>query len=186
MTWKPRPDGLAFSPEQMPLYHGHIPPGERVRQLVPDCCPAPECKQRDYQRAVLLTLEKFSQAYAGLLLMRHASGVLWSCDEAGHTENCPKPECTFGRTMDLALETNVRDFGVYLRSLCSILARMACDLTPQWQDFTDIEQMYLGLMASTGEEYPVEYLRGLRDMAVLCDPVEYQRWFRPPPEGEPS
>ena len=180
MTWKPMGDGLAFSPDQMPLYHGHVPPGESVRRLEADCCPRPVCKQRDYNRAVLLTLEKFSQAYAALLLARHAASVLWRCDADGHTADCKDPACTFGQQIDLQYATNQKDFGVYLRSFCAILARCATDLTPQWQDFTDTEQFYIGLMNSTGEEYPVEYLAALREAAVLCDPVEFARWFRPP------
>lgn len=183
MTW--RPDGaLAFDPNAMPLYHGHIPPGKDVRQLEMDCCPEPVCKQRDYNRAVLLTLEKLSQAYAALLLTRHAASVLWKCDGAGHTEGCPDPACTFGRSIDAQYAWNQADFGVYARSFCSILARCATDLTPQWQDFTDTEQFYLGLVhQDTSDDNRVEYLAALQDAAVLSDPVELQRWFGVPGEA---
>lgn len=177
MTWNP--DGrLAFGPDNMPLYHGHIPQGKDVRQLEMECCDQPVCPQRDYNRAVLLTLEKLSQAYAALLLTRHAASQLWKCDGAGHTEGCTDPACTFGRDMDRQYATNQADFGVYARSFCSILARCATDLTPQWQDFTDTEQFYVGLVhPRTDQQNKDGYLLGLRDMAVLCDPVELRRWF---------
>jgi len=187
MTWKPIGvgGGLGFGPDDMPLYHGHIPQGKSVRQLEMDCCTDPVCPQRDYNRTALLTLEKLSQAYAALLLARHAASQLWRCDGEGHTEGCQDPACTFGRDMDRQYATNQADFGVYARSFCSILARCATDLTPQWQDFTDIEQFYIGLThPRTDDENKREYREGLRDMAVLGDPVELQRWFGVP--GEPA
>lgn len=183
MTWRPE-GGAAFDPNAMPLYHGHVPPGKDVRQLEMDCCPEPVCKQRDYNRAVLLTLEKLSQAYAALLLTRHAASVLWNCDSTNHADNCQDEACQFGRMVDLQYATNQRDFGVYARSFCSILARCATDLTPQWQDFTDIEQFYIGLThPRTDDENQREYREGLRDMAVLGDPIEAQRWFGVPGEA---
>jgi hypothetical protein len=174
----------------MPLYHGHVPVGQSVRQLEENCCPVRHCTQRNYNRVVLLTLEKLSQAYAALLLTRHAAQRLWNCHSTGHADNCQDPACTFGRAIDVQYATNQADFGVYARSFCSILARCATDLTPQWQDFTDTEQFYIGLTYTapnaqdTELDIKAEYLAALQDAAVLSDPVEYQRWFGVP--GEPA
>jgi hypothetical protein len=184
-------DDPQFTYENIPRYDG---PG-RAREYDPDCCTAPECKQRDYNRACLLTLERLSQSFAALHLLAWSSAQLWTCDEEGHTVNCPNPQCRFGADMTEALRLVRIRFSWAVRELFKTLTVPAANLTAQWQGFFDTEQAGIGLaevcdrLEAGDLEYEVArrivrgYLDVWRQEIVGYDRLEYARWFEPPEVG---
>ena len=178
-----------------PRYDGPDP--ERAKPFDADCCAAPDCPQRDYNRACLLALENLSRAYASLHLVRSASSRLWHCDEDGHTADCPNPECRFGEDMALALDRVRVHFAIVVRDLCKVLTIPSTDLSGQWQGFVDAEQVRVQIEAlvTAGEtgEVPDEGLvhRTIKrwttiwqGQAVGDDPIEHARWFQPPADSD--
>ena len=163
-----------------------------TRPLDPDCCTERFCAQRDFNRSVMLTLDRLVQAYAGMHLLEWATAYVWTCDSDGHTLNCPDPGCTFGRTMMRNLGMAKGEMEAAIVALCKVLAIPAIDLTAQWHGFFDIEQARVGLEAisarvARGGLAPPEAMQEVenllevyREEVTAFDQDEYDRWFMPP------
>lgn len=177
-----------FDPDNLPRFvppPGLIdPPATQYYDEV--CCPDPVCEQRDYNRACLLLLSNLSRSYAAMLLAREATQQLWMCDSAGHTVGCTDPTCVFGREMDASMALAQRHFERTVVGIFVHLSTVSVDLTPQWQEFADAEQFFIGLQNYSYEPDAVLYREGLRDLAVDGNEVDRARWFRPPPGGPAS
>lgn len=178
-----------------PRYDGPNPQG--ARPYDPDCCAAQDCPQRDYNRACLLALENLSRAYASLHLVRSASSRLWHCDEDGHTADCPHPSCRFAEDMAVALDRVRVHFAVVVRDLCKVLTIPSTDISGQWQEFVDTEQirdLVEGIALADAEEQIEDQEGMIRTMqrlisawrvtAVTGDEIEYARWFTPPADED--
>lgn len=178
-----------------PRYDGPDP--ERARPYDPDCCAAPDCPQRDYNRACLLALENLSRAYASLHLVRSASSRLWNCDEDGHTIDCPHPACRFAEDMAVALDRIRVRFADVVRALCGVLTIPSTDIRGQWQEFVDTEQirdMVEGIaLADANDEIEDQqiatrtikrFITIWQQTAVGDDPIEMARWFQPPADSD--
>ena len=135
-----------FDHQNLPRFRGPLPPGVgRPAVPDPDCCADPGCVQRQHSQAVLLTLERLAQAYAGLHLLSWTTAGMWKCQHPGTPEDCPDPGCTFGREqmdrlrgVEAALELTVTE-------TFEALSHVPLDLEAQWQAFFEIEQATDGL-----------------------------------------
>lgn len=187
---------LMFGLESQPEYEG--PNQDRVIPPDPDCCRKEECVPRDYARAVILTLERTAQAYAGLRLLAWNSSRLWHCEEpGGHTVGCTNPDCRFGSDMAQALDTLIERYATVVREMFATLVIPAADLDGWWQDFFDAEQAHVGLLAvgaalKNGEIGSAQavgtsqvYVDLWRRMVTADDEDEYDRWFTPPDPDAP-
>lgn len=180
-----------------PRYDGPRRYDPESLELDPDCCARPECPQRDYNRACILTLENLSRAYASMHLLRSAASRLWNCDDEGHTADCPNPECRFGMDMVVGLDRQRKRFADSVRFLFEMLTVPAADISGQWQEFVDTEQIrdLVEGIAQADADGDVEDQAGMirtmqrlisawRVTAVNGDDLEFARWFTPPADSD--
>jgi hypothetical protein len=192
-----QPRNVPFDYDRMPTYDG---PGSPIT-LNPDCCANEECVERDYNRAVILTLMRLSQAYAAIHLLHWSTVQVWSCDDAGHTTDCPNPGCTFGRDMASNLVRVRENLATVVKDLFTVLTVPAANLEGEWQAFLDTDMARLGIdgLAKRMHDHPSSdpfwasaalkmHLDLWRMEVVDSNDLEYARWFKPPafPDGPPS
>jgi len=135
-----------FDHSHMPRFRGPLPPGVgRRAEPDPDCCTDPTCVQRSHSQAVLLTLERLAQAYAGFHLLTWTTAGMWKCRHRGMPEDCPDPGCTFGREQLDRLRHVETQLEVAIIEVFDALAHVPLDLEAQWQAFFYIEQATDGL-----------------------------------------
>lgn len=187
---------LHFGLEDMPEYEGPNP--DRVMAPDADCCTRDECGPRDYARAMLLTLERLAQTYAGLRLLAWNTARMWPCEEPeGHTEDCPNEQCRFGSEIQAIMDTVIERYAMVTKEVFAALVIPAMDLHAQWQDFFDAEQAHVGLLAvaQAVKEHKIGptqawgmsqvYVDMWKRLVVGDDDVEYARWFLPPEPADP-
>lgn len=183
-------DPERFGLNQLPTFQG--PPGVALTPD-PDCCSEDECPQRDYQRAMILTLLRLSQAYAASLLLNWHTTQIWRCNSAGHTKDCRTPACEFGVTQARNIRFSTDRLAVVITDFFRVLVVPAIDLAAYWQDLHDAEQAWFGLKHAAEQDPPpadlvsrVEmYLECWRSIVTDDDPLQYLRWFMPPNETLP-
>jgi hypothetical protein len=180
-----------FPYDGCPTYDGPRPEGAEAPD--PDCCNAPDCPQRDYNRATILALETLSRAYASLHLLRSAASRLWNCDSDGHTIDCPDPACRFGTEMAVNLDRVRSHHAQVVRDLFRVLTVPAFDVRGSWQEFVDtesarlmIESLAKAVAVGEVEDYAAatrtvkRFIAVWQRQAVGDDPIEMVRWFQPP------
>lgn len=175
-------DPERFGLSQLPKFKGAAATPD------PDCCAAEECPQRDYQRAMILTLMRLSQAYAASLLLHWHTTQIWRCDGEGHTKDCPNPACEFGAYQAQTVRFNTDRLAMTITDFFRVLTVPAVDLTAYWQDLHDAEVAWFGLKhAAESDPPPADledrvalYLECWRGIVVEDDDEAYVRWFTPP------
>lgn len=178
-----------FDPSAMPKYTG--PRAHEARTPFVNCCVNEECEHRDYQRMMLLTMERLAQAHAALLLLQRASAKVWPCKADGSTD-CETPECQFGATMANSLDDVEHRLVFTVWELFGALTKACIDLRHEWQSFYDTEQADMGIDQADQALADGETAQGVRDFwvqsstevirqqAVNYEELDYDRWFKPP------
>jgi hypothetical protein len=140
-------DGLPiFDHSHRPRFRGPLPPGVgRPVEPDPDCCTDPQCVQRQHSQAVLLTLERLAQAYAGLHLLTWTTAGMWKCQHPGLPPDCPDPGCVFGREQMDRLRGVEAALELTIMETFDALSHTPLELEAQWQAFFEIEQATDGL-----------------------------------------
>lgn len=172
---------LKFAPSALPAFGG-----EGAKKLDVDCCPEPDCPQRDFNRAVSLLLDRMAQAYAAYYLVQEATTRVWPCgrgDPGGHAEGCDDPACTFAGDMRRRLEYAREWFEGAVIRLFRTLTVPSLDLEGEWNAF-GVNEIAGRASSSPLDPMFAEALETLRQETVGWDRVAYERWFRPPPEGD--
>ena len=185
----PPPEDV-FAHARMPRFRGPLP-SPLGATVVPDtgCCEDPSCKSRAHSQAVVLTLDRLTQAYAAFLYLGWATAGMWMCTH-GRPEDCPDPGCTFGREQLERLQAVELSLEITVQELFEALAHTPIDLTAEWQAFFEIEQARNGLRdlgrratagaisASAAGPMIREYLRVWQTEATT-DFVDYEGWLEP-------
>ena len=177
--------GLTFAPDKMPEPEDGP---EKLRELEVDCCTDPECVQRDWQRAVALLLERLTQAYCAMQLVRWHTGEVWPCDGSA----CTDDRCRFGlvvqNTTDLAEKALVQG----IVSTFAGLSVTAADLRGEWHGLTEadlarmaledlLKRFHRGDLDEVGlSSESIMFLEHFREEVAGDDRDAYKRWFEPP------
>jgi hypothetical protein len=125
-----------FDLEDMPVYAGRD--AERPE---PYCCEYDGCSQRAYSQAMIITLERLAQAFAGLQLLGWTTSSLWNChDPQRHDDDCQHEACEFARDQQAKLNLVEMRLATTVKELFTALTEPAADLSAEWQAFFDVEQ----------------------------------------------
>ena len=180
-------EGMTFAPDAMP------PPEEGPEALRPleiDCCTDPECVSRDWQRAVSLLMDRLTQAYCAMQLVRWHTGEVWPCD--GREGACTDSRCRFGKRIEEYTAVAERSLTATIVDAFESLSITAADLRGEWHGLTEAELAKVGISdlllrfgtgAITEEQLARDasmFLEHFREEVVAHDRDAYIRWFEPP------